>query len=149
MPQLSMHSPVGDLTISEEGGRIVALDWGWGMTQTETALLLKAKAELEAYFDGTLRKFTLPLHPHGTEFQRHIYAEMRRIPYGATKTYGDLAFLTGSHARAVGQACGSNPIPIIIPCHRVMGKNEVLTGYSGEGGVETKSALLRLEGALL
>lgn len=144
-----MHSPVGDLTISEEDGRIVSLDWGWGMTQEKNPLLEKAKSQLEAYFDGSLKKFNLPLHPEGTEFQRHVYTEMRRIPYGQIKTYGDLAFLTNSHPRAVGQACGSNPIPIIIPCHRVLGKNENLTGYSGDGGVETKSALLRLEGALL
>lgn len=149
MPQLSLHSPVGDLTISEEDGRIVSLDWGWGMTQEKTPLLEKAKSQLEDYFDGKLKKFELPLHPVGTEFQRHVYTEMRRIVYGSTKTYGDLAFLTNSHARAVGQACGSNPIPILIPCHRVLGKGENLTGYSGGGGVETKSALLRLEGAIL
>lgn len=149
MPQLSLHSPVGDLTISEEDGRIVSLDWGWGMTQEKTPLLEKAKSQLEGYFDGKLKKFELPLHPVGTEFQRHVYTEMRRIVYGSTKTYGDLAFLTNSHARAVGQACGSNPIPILIPCHRVLGKGENLTGYSGGGGVETKSALLRLEGAIL
>ncbi len=149
MPQLSMHSPVGDLTISEEAGRIVSLDWGWGMIQTKTPLLKKAKAELEEYFDGKRKKFDLPLAPHGSKFAHHIYTEMRRIPFGKTKTYGDLALLTGSHPRAVGQACGANPIPIIIPCHRVLGKNEALTGYSGEGGVETKCALLRLEGAIL
>jgi len=149
MPQLSMHSPLGDLTVSEEDGKIVALDWGWGMTQTETRLLKKARRELEAYFDGKLKKFSLPLAPPGTAFQNHVYTEMRRIPFGKTKTYGEIALVTGSHPRAVGQACGSNPIPIIIPCHRVLGKNEALTGYSGEGGVETKCALLRLEGALL
>jgi len=149
MPQLSMHSPVGDLTISEEDGRIVSLDWGWGMTQTETPLLKKAQKELEAYFDGKLRKFDLLLAPHGTAFAHHVFAEMRRIPYGKTKTYGEIALLTNSHPRAVGQACGANPIPIIIPCHRVLGKNEALTGYSGDGGVETKCALLRLEGAIL
>ncbi len=149
MPQLSMHSPVGDLTISEEDGRIVSLDWGWGMTQEKTPLLEKAKQQLEDYFDGKLKKFNLPLHPEGTEFQRHVYGEMRRIPYGSTKTYSEIAFLTNSHARPVGGACGKNPIPILIPCHRVLGQNESLTGYSGDGGVETKSALLRLEGALL
>lgn len=149
MPQLSMHSPVGDLTVSEEDGKIVSLDWGWGMTQTETPLLKKAKKELEAYFDGALKKFDLPLDPHGTEFQHHVWTEMRRIPYGKTKTYGDLAFLTESHSRAVGQACRRNPIPILIPCHRVLGQNEALTGYSGGEGVDTKYALLRLEGALL
>ena len=149
MPQLSMHSPVGDLTISEEDGAIVSLDWGWGAIQTETPLLAKARDQLNAYFDGDRDGFALPLIPQGTRFQQQVWAEMRRIPYGETATYGDLATNLGSAARAVGQACGHNPLPILIPCHRVVGGDNRLGGYSGEGGAETKIALLRLEGALL
>ncbi len=149
MPQLSMHSPVGDITISEEEGKIVSLDWGRGMAQKKTPLLIRAKGQLEAYFDGTLKKFTLPLRPPGTPFAHHVWAEMRRIPYGKTITYGKLAFLVESHPRAVGQVCANNPIPIIIPCHRVLGSKETLGGYSGEGGLATKCNLLRLEGFLL
>lgn len=149
MPQLSMHSPVGDITVSEEEGKIVSLDWGWGMTQKKTPLLLKAKEQLGAYFDGTLKKFTLPLRPPGTPFAHLVWAEMRRIPYGKTLSYGELAFLVENHPRAVGQVCANNPIPIIIPCHRVLGSKETLGGYSGEGGLVTKCDLLRLEGFLL
>ena len=149
MPQLSLHSPVGDLSISEEDGAIIALDWGWGAIQTETKLLLKARDQLNAYFDGELKKFALPLIPTGTPFQQKVWAAMRRIPYGQTATYGDLAHSIDSAARAVGRACGTNPLPILIPCHRVVGGDDRLGGYSGDGGLETKIALLRLEGALL
>jgi len=149
MPQLSMHSPVGDLAISEEEGKIVSLDWGWGMDQVETPLLVKARKQLDEYFDGTRKSFDLPLNPAGRKFLRHVWAELRRIPYGQTITYGELAVLVDNVPRAMGQACGKNPIAIIIPCHRVMGANEQLTGYSGAGGIETKVALLRLEGAIL
>jgi len=144
-----MHSPVGDLSICEENGAIIALDWGWGSTQQETPLLRKAVAQLEQYFDGELKKFALPLIPHGTKFQQKVWAAMQRIPYGQTATYGALADKLGSASRAVGQACGRNPLPILIPCHRVVGANDRLGGYSGDGGIETKTALLRLEGALL
>ncbi len=149
MPQLSMHSPVGDLTISEDGGAIVSLDWGWGAIQTDTPLLLKAKDQLEHYFDGDRSKFALPLIPHGTPYQQKVWAAMRRIPYGRTATYGELAKSLDSAARAVGRSCGQNPLPILIPCHRVVGADGKLGGYSGDGGLETKTALLRLEGAWL
>jgi len=149
MPQLSLHSPIGDLTISEDDRAIVSVDWGWGMEQTETPLRVKAKQQLEAYFDGLLKEFDLPLRPAGTPFQNRVFGAMCRIPYGETATYGELAHQVGSVARAIGQACGANPIPIIIPCHRVLAADDRLGGYSGDGGVETKVALLRLEGVLL
>ena len=149
MPQLSIHSPVGDLTISEDAGKIVSLDWGWGKTQTPTPLLKKTKKQLDEYFGGKRTAFDLPLDPPGTDFLRRVWAELRRIPYGKTVTYGELAVLAESGPRAMGQACGKNPIPILIPCHRVIGASEQLVGYSGEGGIETKVALLRLEGAIL
>jgi len=144
-----MHSPVGDLSISEEDGAIVALDWGWGSEQTQTPLLEKTIGLLNDYFDGEDSDFTLPLIPHGTDFQRKIWTAMRQIPYGQTVTYGELAEQVGSSPRAVGRACGHNPLPILIPCHRVLGSDGKLGGYSGEGGIETKTALLRLEGVLL
>ena len=149
MPQLSLHSPVGDITVSEDGGKVVALDWGWGKEQTETPLLKKAKQQLESYFDGKLKKFSLPLNPDGTPFAHLVWAEMRRIPYGKTLSYAELAFLVENHPRANGQVCAKNPIPIIIPCHRVLAAKEGLGGYSGEGGLATKVALLTLEGVLL
>jgi methylated-DNA-[protein]-cysteine S-methyltransferase len=146
MPQLSLHSPVGDLSLSEEDGALVALDWGWGRDQTPTPLLKEAIRQLNAYFDGKLTDFDLPLAPFGTAFQKRVWQQMRKIPYGKTRTYGALAEKLKSGARPVGTACGRNTIPIIIPCHRVVGTS-TLGGYSGAGGLETKAALLRLEGA--
>tara|TARA_R110002167_G_scaffold228549_6_gene433624 strand:+ start:338 stop:784 length:447 start_codon:yes stop_codon:yes gene_type:complete len=148
MPQLSMHTPVGDLTVSEDDGHIVAIDWGWGRDQLATPLLERAREQIEAYFDGGLRQFDLPLAPCGTTFQRQVWQQMCAIPFGGTLTYGEIAQNIGGSARSVGTACGANPIPVVIPCHRVLAANG-LGGYSGDGGVETKVALLRLEGALL
>lgn len=149
MPQLSLHSPVGDLTLSEEDGALVALDWGWAPGQDETPLLREARRQLEAYFDGDPAPFELPLAPAGSDFQRRVWKGMRAIPLGRTLSYGELAAKLDSAARPVGTACGANPIPIVVPCHRVIAANGALGGYSGEGGVETKQALLRLEGTLL
>jgi len=140
-----MHSPVGDLTLFEDRDAIVAIDWGWVPDQDETPLLQTARQWLEDYFDGETTLPDLPLRPAGSTHERAVWAAMRRIPYGTTKTYGTLAAEAGSNARATGAACGSNPIPIIIPCHRVVAANNKLGGYSGQGGVETKVALLRLE----
>ena len=146
MSQRSLHSPVGDLSISEDDGKIVALDWGWGRDQESTPLLKEAVKQLNAYFDGKLTKFDLPLRPEGTSFHKEIWRLMVRIPYGKVRTYGEIAEQLGGGARAVGTGCGRNPIPIIIPCHRVVGASQ-LGGYSGQGGRETKVALLRLENA--
>lgn len=145
MSQLSVHSPVGDLTISEEAGKIVSLDWGWSPFQEKNELLLKTKKLLDQYFDGHNPKFDLPLKPYGTDFQKKVWDIMLEIPYGKFLTYGQISDRLGSHARAVGMACGQNPIPIIIPCHRVLGKDGKLTGFSGGEGVETKRFLLDLE----
>ncbi len=145
MPQLSVHSPVGDLTISEEDGKIVSLDWGWSPFQEETELLLKTKNLLDQYFDGDNPTFDIPLDPPGTGFQKKVWNIMLEIPYGKFLTYGDISKRLGSHARAVGMACGQNPIPILIPCHRVLGKDGKLTGFSGGEGVHTKQFLLDLE----
>jgi methylated-DNA-[protein]-cysteine S-methyltransferase len=148
MPQLSLHSPVGDLTFSEDDGKLVAVDWGWGRDQEPTPLLREAKKQLDAYFDGRLTKFDLPLAPAGSAFHKSVWRAMCRIPYGKTETYGDLAFKLDSSARAVGTACGRNPLPILIPCHRITAAGGRLGGYSGQGGRQTKTALLRLEGAV-
>lgn len=147
-PQLSYPSPVGDLTVSEDDGAIVALDFGRGMTQTRTALLDEAVAQLAAYFDGSLSDFDLPLNPQGTDFQKKVWDLMRAIPYGGTRAYADLARDLNSAARAVGGACGANPIPVIIPCHRVLAAGGKMGGFSGGDGIPTKVALLRLEGAI-
>lgn len=147
MPQLSLMTPLGEITVSEEDGAIVALDWGRGRDQTETPLLRKAREQLHDYFDGARTGFDLPLAPYGTEFRQRVWAAMRAIPPGETRTYGEVAKLIGSAPRAVGQACGDNPIPIIIPCHRITGSNGALGGYSGAEGPATKRVLLALEAA--
>ncbi|MGE3475443.1 MAG: methylated-DNA--[protein]-cysteine S-methyltransferase [Rhodospirillaceae bacterium] len=148
MPQLSMHSPIGDLTISEDEGEIVSIDWGWARDQKATPLLKNAKRQLEDYFDGALETFDLPLRVEGTDFQKQVWREMCKIPAGKTLTYGDIAKRLKVSAQAVGTACGRNRFPVIIPCHRVVGANG-LGGYSGAGGVETKIALLELEKAMM
>lgn len=145
MPQLSLLSPLGALTLSEEDGAIVALDWGRGRDQTETPLLLAARDQLQDYFDGQRMVFDLPLAPYGSVFQRKVWAALAEIPAGETRSYAALALSIGSVARAVGQANGANPIPIIIPCHRVVGANGALGGYSGGEGSATKRYLLDLE----
>ena len=144
MPQLSLHTPVGDLTISEDGGAIVALDWGWGRDQTETILLASARDQIHAYFDGERREFDLPLAPAGTPYRQRVWLALQRIPFGATRTYGEIAALAGGSPRSVGTANGANPIPILIPCHRVLASNGI-GGYSGGDGLDTKRALLQLE----
>lgn len=149
MSQLSFHSPVGEITVSEEDGAIVSIDWGWAKENRPTALLRKARSQIDRYFDGKLMQFDLPLAPPGTPFQQRVWHALLKIPYGRTTTYGDLARSLKSVARAVGGACGANPIPIVIPCHRVLGGGGRLGGYSGDGGLDTKAALLALEGAML
>jgi methylated-DNA-[protein]-cysteine S-methyltransferase len=146
MPQLSLHTPLGPLTISQDAGAIVALDWGWGRDQTETPLLLRARDQLHAYFDGTLQNFNLPLAPAGTPYRRRMWDALVTIPWGETRTYLQLAQAAGGSPRAVGGAMGANPIPIIIPCHRVLATNGI-GGYSGGEGLPTKRFLLALESA--
>jgi methylated-DNA-[protein]-cysteine S-methyltransferase len=144
MPQLSLHTPLGDLTLSEEGGAIVALDWGWGRDQAETEVLVRGRAQLHAYFDGAGRAFDLPLAPAGSAYCQRIWAALTEIPFGQTRSYADVARAAGGSPRSVGSANGANPIPIIIPCHRVVATNG-LGGYSGGDGLATKRYLLALE----
>ena len=144
MPQLSLHSAIGDLTVAEEDGAIVSVDWGWGRDQTATPLLARARDQLFAYFDGDLTRFDLPLNPAGTPYRRRVWDALCAIPYGATRSYADIARQIGGSPRSVGQANGANPIPIIIPCHRVLATTGI-GGYSGGEGLPTKRALLALE----
>jgi methylated-DNA-[protein]-cysteine S-methyltransferase len=147
MPQISTASPVGDLTVVVADDAVVALRWGRGEPAGSEPLLAEAVRQLDAYFAGQLRSFDLPLEPQGSQFEMRVWRAMREIPAGATASYGAIAREIGSAPRAVGRACGTNPIPILIPCHRVVGRAG-LGGYSGEGGLATKRALLALEGAV-
>jgi methylated-DNA-[protein]-cysteine S-methyltransferase len=139
-----LHTPIGDLTISEEAGNIVSLDWGWGRDQNETPLLLRARDQLHAYFDGEAVTFDVPLAPAGTGYRQRVWAALRRIPLGDVRTYAEIAREAGGCPRSVGGANASNPIPILIPCHRVVASGG-LGGYSGGDGLDTKRALLNLE----
>mgnify|MGYP001464443110 FL=1 len=146
MASLSINTPVGHLSLIEDQGSLVAVEWGAIANSDNSTLLLETKTQLNAYFDGRLTEFDLPLSPSGTAFQQQVWAEMRKIPYGKLRTYGNLAVAIGSSPRPVGGACGRNPIPIILPCHRVVGNDGEMAGYSGGRGVLTKQQLLRLEG---
>lgn len=135
------QSPVGPLTVTTEDGAVAALNWGGD----HPALTGPVADWLDGYFAGASGPLP-PLVPMPTEFQERFRAALIAIPFGRTRTYGDLAGDLGVSAQAIGQACGGNPIPIIVPCHRVLGATS-LGGFSGGSGVEVKVALLRHEGA--
>ena len=145
---IAFDSPVGRLAIAEAEGAIVAIRWSAEAEgEGEATLLLgEAQRQLAAYFSRRLRRFDLPLAPAGTAFERRVWTAMRAIPYGETRRYGELAMELGSAPRAIGRACGRNPIPIVIPCHRVLARGGI-GGYSGGAGLATKRALLALEAA--
>ncbi len=132
------------MTVSEEDGAIIALDWGWGRDQAETSLLVRARDQLHRYFDGEITAFELPLLPAGTPYRRRVWQALCEIPYGATRSYAEIAREAGGSPRSVGQANRCNPVPIIIPCHRVLASAD-LGGYSGGEGLTTKRYLLALE----
>lgn len=143
-----VQSPVGDLTLTEENGALTGLYFGRRSLEGEeglTALLERAFQQLEEYFAGKRKQFDLPLSLRGTEFQRQVWAALRDIPYGETRSYGQIAQAVGrpKAVRAVGMANHRNPISIIVPCHRVVGADGSLTGYGG--GLENKKFLLALE----
>ncbi|MEQ8357467.1 MAG: methylated-DNA--[protein]-cysteine S-methyltransferase [Kiloniellaceae bacterium] len=146
----TVETQTGPVTLTQEGEHIVAVTWSDPAQQhyeDGTPLLRCAATQLQEYFAGTRRDFDLPLKPRGTDFQRAVWDQMLAIPYGETKSYGDLAKATDGIARAVGTACGANPIPIFIPCHRVLAADRGLGGFSGGQGAETKAFLLSLEGS--
>ncbi|WP_422048747.1 methylated-DNA--[protein]-cysteine S-methyltransferase [Shimia sp.] len=145
MLQTTVETPTGPMTLTEEDGAITRAEWGQGGAD-DTPLLREAAAQLVAYFADPARGFDLPLRVEASEFQQKVCDAMLAIPLGETRTYGDLAKEIGVPAQAIGQGCGGNPIPVIIPCHRVLGANG-LGGFSGRGGVETKVWLLKHERA--
>ncbi len=148
-----MSSPIGRLELVERGGALEAIrfdapaDGSPGHERGGSAVLREAHDQLAAYFAGRLRVFDLPLRPAGTGFQRRVWEVLASIPWGTTTTYGAVADRLGlppGASRAVGAANGANPIPVVLPCHRVLGADGTLTGYAG--GLERKALLLRLEG---
>jgi methylated-DNA-[protein]-cysteine S-methyltransferase len=145
VPVIAVDTPVGRLGIAERDGQIVRVSWSLVPDGETTPLLAESARQVAAYFAGELTVFDLPLDPGGSVLERGVFDAMRAIPYGQTRTYGDIASELGTYGQPVGQACGANPIPVIIPCHRVLSATG-LGGYSGHGGIETKIALLKLEG---
>ena len=149
-------SPIGDLRVIASDEAILAIEFSpfrglsdgrpIGQRQDEHPLLRAAVEQLAAYFARELRDFDLPLAPRGSEFQVKVWEQLAKIPYGETTSYGEIAHRLGhtnAASRAVGLANGKNPIPIVIPCHRVIGANGSLTGYAG--GLERKQQLLEVE----
>ena len=152
MPQYICPSPIGSLSLVEENGALVEVRWNFDLPRDAaplalptTPLLRQAAAELAAYFTGALREFTVPLAPKGTPFQQKVWAALREIPYGETRSYKEIAAMVGNEkaCRAVGMANNRNPLPIFIPCHRVVGADGKLVGYAG--GLDVKTFLLELE----
>ncbi|MGI8524551.1 MAG: methylated-DNA--[protein]-cysteine S-methyltransferase [Nocardioides sp.] len=150
-----MNSPIGTLRLVERGAAITAIEYPpyrdndgrpRGERDDTAPVLVEAVAQLRAYFDRELKEFDLPLAPTGSEFQQSVWGRLLEIGYGETASYGEIARRLGktnAASRAVGLANGSNPIPIVIPCHRVIGADGSLTGYAG--GIERKQTLLELE----
>jgi methylated-DNA-[protein]-cysteine S-methyltransferase len=150
-----MESPVGDLRVVERDGAITAIEFSpfrdhdgrpRGVRDDDNPVLAEAVRQLRAYFARDLKEFDLPLDPSGSDFQKSVWAQLLTIGYGDTASYGEIARRLGrsnAASRAVGLANGSNPIPIVIPCHRVIGADGTLTGYAG--GIERKQTLLELE----
>ena len=144
------ETSIGKLGIAEEYGFITNL-YFMNMKQPlsakvyETDILKEAYVQLEEYFRGERTEFDLPLNPSGTDFQQTVWSELLNIPYGETRTYKDIAVAIGNEnaTRAVGNANNKNPVPVIIPCHRVVGVNDYITGYVG--GIEIKEKLLDIE----
>ncbi len=143
---IAVETQFGCLGVEETDGALTRLVWDGRDVGEPTDLLREAAAQLKAYDAGELDRFDLPYRIAGSDFQRQVCDLMYAIPLGETRTYGDIAKELGQPAQPVGQACGANPIPVIIPCHRVLSANG-LGGFSGAGGVETKVALLRHERA--
>ena len=156
----TVDSPLGRIELISDGEALTSLAIegtalsGHGHLQhggkpgTNDAVTKQAAKELDEYFAGTRTDFDVPVKLVGTEFQQKIWHELLAIPYGQTSTYGELAALAGSPqaSRAVGGAVGANPVPIIIPCHRILASDNKITGYSGGSGIPTKIMLLEREG---
>ncbi|HRX59056.1 MAG TPA: methylated-DNA--[protein]-cysteine S-methyltransferase [Eubacteriales bacterium] len=150
LQKVRVASPVGDLIISADGKAVCAItnaspEDAVVPERTESVLLAKAAQQMQEYFAGKRKTFTFPMSPRGTAFQKAVWDELLKIPYGTTATYGQIAAAVGNPkaARAVGMACNRNPIWIAVPCHRVVGANCALVGYALGTGM--KRALLDLE----
>ena len=141
---LTTQTPIGLIGIYGSKS-ITNITWTKRHGNSRLPELRRAREQIIAYFASRLFRFDLLLEPSGTVFQRKVWEHILSIPYGKTLRYGDVARALNTSPRAVGGACARNPIPLLIPCHRVVGKTGALTGYSGGGGLRTKQVLLSLE----
>lgn len=146
-----LESPIGKLRLVSEDGQLTRIEFenqhgDDGHREADDKVLTQCAQQLNDYFTGRRRQFSLPLAPSGTAFQKAVWQELGNIPYGTVRSYRDIARAIGntSAVRAVGAANGRNPLPIVVPCHRVVGSNGRLTGFAG--GLEAKAFLLELEG---
>lgn len=143
----TVETPVGRLRLTAQDGALVRVEWVHGSVEADDDPVLRDAADqIGAYFSGARQTFDLPLSARGTDFQRRVWAALSDIPFGETRTYAEISKAVGSHARATANACGANPIPVVIPCHRVTGSGGSFGGFSGGDGIETKRKLLDLEG---
>ena len=147
--QHTIDSPLGPISLVSDGTALISLTIGTrASVSSPDAITQKAADQLAEYFAGKRQEFDLPLAPRGTVFQESVWKALRDIPFGHSRSYGELGTSAGKPgaARAVGSAVGANPIPIVIPCHRVLASDGKITGYSGGDGIPTKEKLLALEG---
>lgn len=144
----SFDTPFGILYCAASSKGLTYLYWQNNGNSAENAHTRQAQQQIQEFFNHNRTTFDIPLDLQGTPFQKQVWAEIAKIPYGKTVSYSDIAQKINSHPRAVGMATGKNPVPILIPCHRVMGKNGTLTGFSGGDGIPTKEKLLHFEGTL-
>lgn len=146
MPALVIETPAGPLLLVERDGKLAEARFAapGRRADDESDMLHRAKIQVEEYFSGQRHRFDLPLAPATTAFQDRVRGAMLAIPYGQTRSYGELAHAAGGGPRAIGRACGANPLPVLVPCHRVVAA-QGLGGYSGGDGLATKRLLLALE----
>jgi methylated-DNA-[protein]-cysteine S-methyltransferase len=148
-----VDTPVGRLALEADHAAVTGVRWASpgerSRDKAASPVLKEARRQLDRYFGGKLRRFDLPLAARGTDFQKRVWTMMREIPYGETATYGGMAMALGSGPRPIGMACARNPIPIIVPCHRVLASGGKEGGFSGGRGLPTKRQLLALEGVVL
>jgi methylated-DNA-[protein]-cysteine S-methyltransferase len=159
LPHMSIcyiDSPVGRLALEADDDCVTSVRWASpGERDSRTGVqkvdpvLKEASRQLDRYFGRKLKRFDLPLAARGTDHQKRVWKMMSEIPFGETATYGGMAMALGSGPRAVGMACARNPIPIIVPCHRVLGSGGREGGFSGGRGLPTKHQLLAIEGVVL
>jgi methylated-DNA-[protein]-cysteine S-methyltransferase len=144
----SVESPIGPITLIAQGEKIVRVELGKrARAEGSPKVLTEAKKQLEAYFSGKLERFSVPIEAVGTEFQKSVWKEIAKIGFGRQLSYGEIAAKIGKPAasRAVGAAVGSNPTPLLVGCHRILGSTGKITGFTGAKGIKTKAWLLNHE----